>query len=69
MVYYSIGVFHYVIAITIIIDSIIFMSGISPFFITKLTPTVYYLLLIYCIAAGSLLYCYATRRFVKEAMR
>ena len=33
---YSIGIFHYVTAITIIVDSIIFMSGFSPFFITKL---------------------------------
>ena len=56
---YSIGIFHYVTAITIIVDSIIFMSGFSPFFITKLTPTVYNLLLIYCISVGTLLYCRA----------
>jgi hypothetical protein len=54
----SLGALHYIVALTIIFDSIIFMSGFSPFFITKLTPTAYNTLIIYCITAGSLLFCH-----------
>jgi isoprenylcysteine carboxyl methyltransferase (ICMT) family protein YpbQ len=52
------GALHYIVALAILLDSIIFMSGFSPFFITKLTPTAYHILLIYCITAGSLLFCH-----------
>jgi hypothetical protein len=34
------------------------MSGFSPFFITKLTPLAYNTIIIYCIIAGSLLFCH-----------
>jgi hypothetical protein len=53
----SIGMLHYGIAIVLIVDSIIFMAGFSPFFIIYLNPAVYYLVLVYSIAVGSLLYC------------
>jgi hypothetical protein len=56
----SLGALHYIVALAIILDSIIFMSGFSPFFITKLTPTAYNILIIYCITAGSLLFCHTT---------
>ena len=59
----SIATLHYVIAIIIIVDSIIFMSGFSPFFITKLAPTVYNILLTYCIIAGSLLHCRPKQKY------
>jgi hypothetical protein len=54
----SLGTLHCIVALAILFDSIIFMSGFSPFFITKLTPTAYNTLIIYCITAGSLLFCY-----------
>lgn len=55
----SLGALHYIVSLIILLDSIIFMSGFSPFFITKLTPIVYNALLIYCITAGSLLLCHS----------
>ena len=54
----SLGALHYIVALTTLFDSIIFMSGFSPFFITKLTPTAYNALIIYCTTVGSLLFCY-----------
>jgi len=54
----SLGALHYIVALAILLDSIIFMSGFSPFFITKLAPTAYNILIIYCITAGSLLFCH-----------
>ena len=54
----SLGAMHYIVTLVILVDSIIFMFGFSPFFITKLTPIVYNALLIYSITAGSLLLCH-----------
>jgi hypothetical protein len=54
----SLGILHYIVVLSILFDSIIFISGFSPFFITKLTPTAYNILIIYCITAGSLLFCH-----------
>ena len=54
----SLGALHYIVAIVILLDLIIFMFGFPPFFITKLAPAAYYLIMTYCIAAGSLFFCH-----------
>jgi hypothetical protein len=54
----SLGALHYIVAIVILLDSIIFMFGFPPFFITKLAPAAYYFIIIYSITAGSLFFCY-----------
>jgi hypothetical protein len=53
----SLGALHYIAAIIILLDSIIFMCGFSPFFITQLAPAAYYFFITYCITVGSLLFC------------
>jgi hypothetical protein len=53
----SLGALHYIVATVVLLDSIIFMSGFVPFFITKLAPAVYYFILTYSITAGSLFFC------------
>ena len=55
----SLGALHYIIAIAILLDSIIFMFGIPPLFVTRLATSTYYFSLGYCIAAGSILLCRA----------
>jgi hypothetical protein len=53
----SLGALHYVAAMVILLDSIIFMFGFAPFFIIKLAPAAYYFVLTYSITAGSLFFC------------
>jgi hypothetical protein len=53
----SLGALHYIAAMIVLLDSIIFMFGFAPFFITKLSPAVYYFIITYSITAGSLLFC------------
>jgi hypothetical protein len=64
------GALHYIIAIAILVDSIIFIFGIPPLFITRLVTLTYYVSLGYCITAGSILLCRAkiTSFLTKDTM-
>jgi hypothetical protein len=58
----SIATLHYVVALILIVDSLVFMSGFFPFFIINLTPASYLTLLVYSITAGSLLHCFPRKK-------